>query len=77
MKLLEQIDNVYIFQTRKKEDTATAIDKINDIIKDDMHYIGITSQTDLRINGRQDIIDRVHQLPDFNKFNLILAWKQS
>ena len=76
MKLLAQIDETYIFQLRKKEDTGTAIERIRDIIKHDLHYIGITSATDIRLNGRAALLDKLAELPDFTKFNIILAWKQ-
>ena len=76
MRILGQIDGVYFFAPRKKEDSSTAIDKIIDIMQGaNFTHVGITSYDDLRKNGYADVVERIAGKIDFATHNLIIVKK--
>ena len=75
MRILGQIDGVYFFAPRKKEDTATAIEKITEVMQCDFSYIGIVSADDFRKNGYHEEVERIAGKIDFTTHNLIIVKK--
>jgi len=73
MKVIGKKDNEWYFAPRKKEETDAAIEKISDLIQQDFSYIGITSATDLRINGYKETVEGLADKIDFSRYNLIIA----
>ena len=75
MKQLGEINGCHLFASLKRADTYNVIDEIGKILQCDYSYVGINSLTDIRINGRQDIVDLLGDRIDFKTHNLIIVKK--